>query len=132
MPFYPAIAQIGVTLKTWTFVDATPNPVGVGQDKLIRFGILQQTPNVAYGYSGLTLTTTKPDGTTETLGPFKTDSTGGTYTLYTSNQEGTYKLKLNFPEQNWTFGDFYSFKSGKHAPTETTKLLFSFCSTVQA
>src|SRR4030042_3186222 len=99
----PTNAQPGVTLRTYPFVDAIPNPVGVGEDLLIRFGILQQTPNVAFGYSGLTVTITRPDGTTETRGPFATDSTGGTYTLYPATQVGTYKVKANFPQQVCTF-----------------------------
>jgi hypothetical protein len=65
---YPANAQPGVTRKTYCFVDAVPNPVGAGDDCLIRFGIFQQTPNVVYGYSGLTVTMVNPDGTTTTLG----------------------------------------------------------------
>jgi len=108
----PTNAQPGVTLKTYPFVDAIPNPVGVGEDLLIRFGILQQTPNVAFGYSGLTVTITRPDGTTETRGPFTTDSTGGTYTLYPATQVGTYKIKANFPEQVWTFGAFFNLEGG--------------------
>jgi hypothetical protein len=108
----PANAQPGVTLKTYPFVDAIPNPVGVGEDLLIRFGILQQTPNVAFGYSGLTVTITRPDGTTETRGPFTTDSTGGTYTLYPATQVGTYKVKASFPEQVWTFGNFFNLEGG--------------------
>lgn len=108
----PTNAQPGVTLKTYAFIDAIPNPVGVGEDVLIRFGILQQLPNVADGYEGLTVTVTRPDQTTETLGPARTDSTGGTYSLYTPNQEGTYKLKTNFPEQTWVWGDFFNLEGG--------------------
>ena len=51
-----------------------------------------------------TVTVKKPDGTTETLGPFKTDSTGGTGTVYVPNQVGNYTLQTHFPAQwyNWT------------------------------
>jgi PQQ-like domain len=108
----PAKAQPGVTLKTYPFIDAVPNPTGVGEEVLLRFGILEQTPNVVYGYPGLTITVVKPSGTTETLGPYTTDSTGGTGVLYTPTEVGTYNLTTNFPAQVWTFGDFYSFESG--------------------
>ena len=116
----PAIAQPGVTLKTYPFIDAIPNPVGVGEDVLIRFGILQQLPSVEYGYEGLTVTVTKPDGNTETLGPFKTDSTGSTYTMYKPTAAGTYKLKLNFPEQVWKWGNFYNLEGGNMIFNGTT------------
>jgi hypothetical protein len=41
----------------------------------------------------------KPDNTTETLGPFRTDSTGSTFTVYVPDQVGTYQLTTNFPQQ---------------------------------
>ena len=99
-------------LRTYPFVDAISNPSGVGEEVLIRVGILQQTPNVAYGYTGLTVTVVKPDGTSQTLGPVTTDSTGGSYVMYTPSTAGTYKLTGHFPEQIWTFGNFMSFESG--------------------
>ena len=51
------------------------------------------------GWTGITVTVVKPNGNTETLGPFRTDSTGGTTSYYTPDQVGTYKLTTNFPEQ---------------------------------
>jgi hypothetical protein len=42
---------------------------------------------------------TKPDGTIETLGPFITDDTGGTTTLYTPTQLGNYTFQMSFPGQ---------------------------------
>ena len=49
---------------------------------------------------------TRPDGVTETLGPFNTDSTGGTGTTYTPTMEGTYKLQTHFPAQWYNFSQF--------------------------
>jgi hypothetical protein len=103
--------QPGQTTKTYCFVDAMPNPVGAG-DECDRFGIFQQTPNVVFGYSGITVTMVKPDGTTQTLGPFGTDSTGAGYTLYPFATAGTYKLTAHFPQQVWTFGDFFNLEGG--------------------
>jgi outer membrane protein assembly factor BamB len=45
------------------------------------------------------VTVTKPDNTTETLGPFNTDTTGGTGTSYTPAMAGTYYFQTHFPEQ---------------------------------
>jgi hypothetical protein len=91
--------QAAPTLKTYPIIDAVPNPVGVGEDVLVRMGIIQATGDVSYGWTGITVTVTKPDGTTQTLGPFTTDSTGATFTTFIPNQVGTYKLVTNFPQQ---------------------------------
>ena len=65
-------------------LSATPNPVGVGQETLLHIGISEATNGTYFGWKGLTVTMTKPDGTVQTLGPFKTDATGGTgYCYYT-------------------------------------------------
>lgn len=90
--------------KTYAYIGATPNPVGVGQEVLIHVGISDALNNVAHGFEGLTLSVTKPDNTTETLGPFKTDSTGGTGTVMVPSMVGTYYLQTHFPAQwyNWT------------------------------
>ena len=84
---------------TYAFIGATPNPVGVGQDVLLHIGITQQLSLVQYGWEGLTVTVTKPDGTTDTLGPFRTDSTGGTGTIFKPTVAGNYTFQTHFPEQ---------------------------------
>ena len=108
----PTAAQPGVTYKTYTFIDAVPNPVGMGEQVLIRFGSFQQLGSVENGWAGLTITVTKPGGSTETLGPYTTDSTGGTAILYTPSDVGTYKMVLNFPEQPVP-ADFLSLETGE-------------------
>ena len=71
------------SLKTYAIIDAVPNPVGVGEEMLIRTGIIQATGDASYGWTGITVIVTKPDGTNQTLGPFTTDSTGATFTQFT-------------------------------------------------
>ncbi|MCW4003848.1 MAG: hypothetical protein NWE95_08060 [Candidatus Bathyarchaeota archaeon] len=96
-------SQNFITKRTYAYIGATPNPVGVGQETLIHVGITDSLEIVTDGWTGLTVTVTKPDGTTETLGPFKTDSTGGTGTVYIPETQGTYKLQTHFPAQNYTW-----------------------------
>ena len=93
-----------LTKKTYAYIGATPNPIGVGQETLIHLGITDELQTASHGWEGLTLTLEKPDGTTQTLGPFKTDSTGGTGTVLVPTMVGTYYLQTHFPEQryNWT------------------------------
>ncbi|MEM3050609.1 MAG: PQQ-binding-like beta-propeller repeat protein [Candidatus Bathyarchaeia archaeon] len=93
------VANAQITRKTYAFCGVTPNPVGVGQAVLIHLGISQQTATTYDSWKGLTVTVTKPDGTTETLGPFKTDSTGGTGYNYIPTMTGVYKFQTHFPQQ---------------------------------
>src|SRR5665647_379810 len=92
-------AQTAPTMKTYPIMDAVPNPVGVGQETLLRFGIIEATGDASYGWTGIKVTVTSPSGTNETFGPFTTDSTGGTATIYTPNTIGTYKVTCLFPQQ---------------------------------
>jgi len=86
-------------MQTYAFIGALPNPVGVGQEVLLHVGITRELWSALYGWKDLTVTVTRPDGHTETLGPFKTDSTGGTGTVYVPTMAGNYTLQTNFPEQ---------------------------------
>jgi outer membrane protein assembly factor BamB len=91
------------TRKTYPFIGAVPNPVGVGQEVLLHIGIKHPLSGTDEGWEGLTVTVTKPDGTTETLdnngAGFRTDATGGTGGVYVPDQVGNYTLVTNFPEQ---------------------------------
>ena len=92
------------TKATYPVIGAMPNPVGIGQETLLWLGISDSLAFQSDGWVGLTVTVKKPDGTSETLGPFRTDSIGGTGTVYVPNQVGNYTLQTHFPAQwyNWT------------------------------
>ena len=112
----PARAQ--PTQKTYPFVDAVPNPVGVGQQVILRCGILQALPDIYTAWTGITVTVVKPNGDTVTLGPFSSDSTGGTSTNYIPDQVGTYKLTTNFPQQTMP-ADMFDMERGAFIPKGT-------------
>jgi hypothetical protein len=95
----PAANAQSAGSKTYAFINATPNPVQVGTETLLHLGISRSTILQSQGWSGLTVTVWKPDNTTQTLGPFTTDSTGGTGTVLVPDQVGTYYLQTNFPAQ---------------------------------
>ena len=99
--FSIAIAQTG-TRVTYAYMGALPNPVGVGQEVLLHLGITHPTAWPQTGWVGMTVTVTKPDGTTQTLGPYDTDPTGGTGALFVPSVVGTYKFQSHFPEQKIT------------------------------
>ncbi len=101
-PTQAAVASKG----TFAFIGAMPNPVGVGQEVLLHVGITDALNAATDGFTDLTVTVTKPDNTTETLGPFRTDSTGGTGTTYTPTTTGTYYLQTHFPAQWFNYSGF--------------------------
>ena len=96
-------AIAATSVATFAFLNVAPDPVGLGQHVTIGMwlGMTPPTANGPYGdrWEGFTVTITKPDGTTETLGPFTSDDTGGTYTTYTPTQLGNYSFVFNFPGQ---------------------------------
>ena len=97
------------TKKSYAIIGAVPNPIGVGQETLLTVGITEATQATELQWKGLTVIVTKPDGTNDTLGPFNTDSTGATGTVYTPNTVGNYTLQTHFPAQwhNYTGVGFF-------------------------
>ena len=94
-----AIAQEPATRKTYAYIGAIPNPVGVNQEILIHFGITHPVDWPQTGWVDLTVTIERPDGGVDTLGPTDTDFTGGTASIYVPDMVGTYKLQSHFPQQ---------------------------------
>jgi outer membrane protein assembly factor BamB len=107
-----ATAQLDTPKQMFPYIDAVPNPVGVGQETLLFLFVTDQADRPQDGWPGLTVTITKPDGNVETLGPIRTDTTGGTGRIYVPDQVGTYTLVLNFPEQR-AIADVRDFEEGQ-------------------
>ncbi len=99
-----------VTVTTTAFISVSPNPIGQGQTALVNIWL---EPPIQYNrfYSGYTITITKPDNTTETVGPlnsYQGDSTA--WVQYGVDQVGTYKFKFNFPGNYFAAGWYYNGK----------------------
>jgi outer membrane protein assembly factor BamB len=114
----PAATAQEATRVTYPYIGATPNPVGIGQEVLLHVGITQQLSIVGMGWEGLSVTITRPDGTTETLRDITTDSTGGTGRVYVPTMAGNYTLQTHFPEQITVAG----VKTSPGTPTGTRML----------
>jgi outer membrane protein assembly factor BamB len=84
---------------TYAYIGAVPNPVNVGGECLLHLGITDAVSGANNGFEDLTVTVITPDNKTMTLGPFKTDSTGGTGTVFIPTMVGNYTVQTNFPEQ---------------------------------
>jgi hypothetical protein len=91
------------TIPTWAFLSVAPNPVSTGQVVSVNFWINQVPPTAfnVYGdrWHNMLVKVTLPDGTNKNLGPFTSDSTGGTHTTYTPTEIGNYTFVFSFPGQ---------------------------------
>ena len=97
-----------LNIQLLAFCNVAPNPAGVGQSVTIGFW-LNEPPLTAGGpygdrYTNMKVTVTKPDGTTQTLGPFTSDDTGGTHTQFVPSTTGTYTFQMSYPGQTLTGG----------------------------
>ncbi len=111
-------AQTVGTKKTYAVCGILPNPVGVGQETLIWLGISDAVAWPKPGWDDLTVTVTRPDGTNETLGPFRTDTTGSTGTSYTPTVVGNYTIQTHFPAQWYNYSG-YDFSSQSYVDKQT-------------
>lgn len=85
-------------IKLYPEIIASPNPVGVGQPIDIVVGFTFATSSAtAKGYTGWTITVTRPDNTTFTQGPYNSDSTGYFFTQVTPDKVGTWKVQAHYP-----------------------------------
>ena len=89
------------TVETVAYLSFSPNPIGVNQELLINL-LTTPAPGANRAHTGYTVTITKPDGSTELIGPVNSYVADGTYWFtYIPDQVGTWKLKFNFA------GDYY-------------------------
>jgi hypothetical protein len=91
------------TEQTWTFLLITPNPIGVGQQVTVSMWIYPLPPNANLRYDDLSVTVTKPDGTTETFGPATGGPLGNYVWNFVPSATGTYYFVAHFP--GCTFSD---------------------------
>ncbi len=115
------------TYPTYCFLTVNPNPIGIAQRLSVNFWLDKPTPNAAGPagdrWQGITVIVTKPDGTTETKGPFTFDAVGSGWTDYYPRDVGKYTFQMKFPGQ-WvnytsmgnTYQNYYSPSEGAKVP----------------
>jgi len=90
-------------IPTYTFCSISPNPIGVGQSVNVNFWVDIPPPTASsqYGdrWQNITVLITKPGGSTEILGPFTSDDTGGSHTTFTPAAVGNYTFQMFFGGQ---------------------------------
>jgi len=94
---------VGSHVPTYPYLNVAPNPAGVGQ--VVTLNMVMAIPFIT-SESGVnfTIKETTPGGAVSTLGPFKSDATGGTYTTITPDQTGNYTFQFFYGGQNMTNG----------------------------
>ena len=80
----------------------TPSTVGLGQYTTIVVWVDRYSPTAGGGigqrWDGFKIDITKPDGTNETIGPFKCSSdVGNDLRVFTPDQVGTYTIVFSWP-----------------------------------
>jgi hypothetical protein len=103
-----SLANAQTTLPTYAYLSASPNPAGINQQVTISMWLNIINPlttdiiDTGVRWDGYTMAITKPDGTSQTLGPFTADNAAFANTLYAPDQIGNYTLKFSFPGQHVT------------------------------
>jgi len=99
-------AQAAPTIPTYAFMAVAPNPAGIGQQVTILMWLDKINPTssgpLGTRWQNYMLLVTKPDGTSQNLGPFTPDDAAYAYATYTPDQTGTYTLVFSFPGQQVT------------------------------
>jgi len=102
MAFLPAVSAHTppLTIPTFSFCNAAPNPVGVNQPVEVVFWLDKVPPTASTLYGdrwSFTVKITDPVGTTTTWGPYNTSDVGAGDFIYTPTTVGTYTLQAFFP-----------------------------------
>ncbi len=118
-------------IPTFAYVEAIPNPIGVGQATWIYMWVDKMPDGTAmnndWRFHNYKLTITKPDGNVETK-TWETiwDTTSSQGFSYTPDQVGTYTLKFEFPGQDansYSFNPNSLFRNDTYLPSTATKTL---------
>jgi hypothetical protein len=109
-------------IPTYAYVQAVPNPVGIGQAALIYMWVDKIPDGAELGnnirFQNYQLTITAPDGTVQTQ-TFATvqDPTSNQHYSFTPTQIGTYSLNFTFPGYKYTYTGLISNFFGPPAPS---------------
>ncbi len=102
----PAGVTPDLTYQTIAHISFRPNPVGINQPLLVNMW-MQPPINVGHEITGLTVTLTKPDGTTETIGPMTTyQGDGPAWFEYAPDQLGNWTIKFDLPGAFFPAGNY--------------------------
>jgi outer membrane protein assembly factor BamB len=115
-------------ITPFAYIDAEPNPVGVGQTINIYTWLNWPMPGTLatndIRFHDYKIIITKPDNTTsEIVIPVVWDPTSSAYTPFTPEEVGTYSIVFEFPGQTYDFGGAYQGDIFLAATSKTVKLI---------
>ncbi len=98
-----AFPPSGTEVPTYSKILVSPNPVGVNQQ--VTINIFNAIPTLtSEPYYNMTVEVTDPTGHTTTLGPYNSDTTGGTFTNFEPDQVGIWEFQMFYPGQTLSRG----------------------------
>ena len=119
-------------LPTYSFIAVNPDPCGIGQQVTVGFWLAVPLLDSEFAVN-MTVVVTNPAGTATTLGPFTSDYTGGTYTLYTPTTTGNYTFEMFYGGQMLSpalnFGAYY-YEEPSHSSVYTLEVTTTPASTI--
>ena len=93
----------GSHVPTYPYLNVAPNPAGIGQT--VTLNMIMAIPFItSESGQNFTIQMSTPAGVHSTLGPFRSDATGGTYTTIVPDQLGNYTFQFFYGGQNMTNG----------------------------
>ncbi len=95
------------------FLSAVPNPTGVNQAAYVTVWLQPIPPTTKDYFHGIMVTITKPDGSTQKVGPLTTSSIGGQYFEFTPKVAGNYTFKMDYS------GELFTSKNQTYLPAST-------------
>ena len=91
-------------VPTQAYLSASPNPTGLNQEVTLEMWLGEINPTTLISGGGrwenFTVAITRPDGTSQILGPFTANTAAFYVTTITPNQLGNYKMTFSFPGQH--------------------------------
>ncbi|MFB3889296.1 MAG: PQQ-binding-like beta-propeller repeat protein [Candidatus Bathyarchaeia archaeon] len=95
-------AAQALDIPTFAWINISPNPVGLGQTVYVNAFMSKPTPTAGMAGSGdqyenIRVNIIRPDGRNDTIGPLRSDSTGGTWATYAPTQIGNYTFQMVYP-----------------------------------
>jgi hypothetical protein len=104
----PAGVTPAVTIPAIARLSFGPNPVGVGQPITVNMWT-SPAPGANRARTGYKVTITKPDGSTEVIGPLNSYIADGTsWFTYVPDQIGTWELKFDAPGDYYPAGTYFN------------------------
>ncbi len=100
----PAMTAQANDVTTYAYLSIAPNPIGVNQQFTVITWVQPLPPTGDFVYHGLTVTITKPDGNTETVGPLDTSTIASQFFVYTPDMVGTYEFQMSYAGETFPTG----------------------------